>query len=260
MNMPLLNVTGVSKSFDGFRALDAVSLEVPQHTIVGLIGPNGCGKSTLFNCISGFINPEQGRVSLKGQDITGMEPHRIAQRGLVRTFQNGHATARMTVLENMLMANNARIRETPWSALFARRAIARQQRDQLQRARNILDDLKLTEVANEYAGNLSGGQQKLLALARAIMCDAELIMLDEPAAGVNPSLVRDFVEMLRRLRDEHGKTFLVIEHDMKFIAGVCDTVSVLSAGQNLASGSPHEMQRDPRVLEVYLGKHQNDVA
>lgn len=254
----LLEVGNLTKTFSGMKALDNVSLTVSPRTIVGLIGPNGSGKTTAFNCISGFYPYDTGDVSFNGEKISGLAPHLIAQKGLIRTFQISKAPKKMTVLENMLLGAQNPQDESIFASLFKRSKIEATEKKTLARAWELLETVKISHLANEYAGNLSGGQQKLLSLARILIRDPDLIMLDEPAAGVNPTLVKSFIQLVKDLRDKHGKTFLIIEHNMNFIKGVCDEVFVLDAGSNLAQGSPDVIQRDPRVLEVYLGRRQNE--
>lgn len=250
----LLEAKGVTKRFHGFLALHNVHLTVPENTIVGLIGPNGSGKSTMFNCLSGFYPYESGEVHFKGERITGLLPHDIARRGLVRTFQLAKAPKAMTCLENMLLAcEDDQGLEKIFGAVFKRREIKRQERLKLKKAHELLEIVGISHLSNEFSGNLSGGQQKLLSLARILIRNPDLILLDEPAAGVNPTLVLKFMDLVKKLRNESGKTFLIVEHDMNFISKVCDQVFVLDAGINLAEGTPDIIRTDPKVLEVYLG-------
>lgn len=250
----LLEAKGITKKFYGFAALRNVYLSVPENAIVGLIGPNGSGKSTLFNCLSGFYPYEKGEVHFKGERITGQPPNDIARRGLVRTFQLAKAPKSMTCLENMLLAcEDDRGLEKIFGALFKRREIKRQEHTNLKKAQELLKIVGISHLADEFSGNLSGGQQKLLSLARILIRNPDLILLDEPAAGVNPALVLKFMDLVKKLRDETGKTFLIVEHDMNFINRVCDQVFVLDAGENLAEGTPAKVCSDPNVLEVYLG-------
>ncbi len=250
----ILEVSGISKSFAGLKALEDVSLTVDAGQIVGLIGPNGSGKSTALNCISGFIPPDTGTVRFKGEDITGMAPAHVANKGMMRTFQITRIARRMTLLENMVLAAQSAQDESLISNIFQRRAFAEKQPKLLDRARALLETVKLTHLENEYASVLSGGQQRLLSIALVLIRDPDLILLDEPAAGVHPDLVAQFVEMIGSIRREQGKSFLVIEHNMQFISSVCDEVVVLDAGKNLVTGSPELIHNDPKVLEVYLGK------
>ncbi len=239
--------------FGGLKALDNVSFEVPRLSITGLIGPNGSGKSTLFNCISGFIAPTAGRVRLAGVDILGLPPHKIAQRGMTRTFQTTRVPARMTVLETLMVAAPGQENETAFAAILRRGAIHRQDRRNLARARELLDLVGIGHVGTEFAAALSGGQRRLLSIACVLFRDPDVILLDEPAAGINPSLVRDLMKLIVRLRDSLSKTFLIVEHDMNFISNLCDKVVVLDAGRKIAEGSPKMIREDPRVLDVYLG-------
>jgi len=250
----MLTVKDVHKSFGGLKALNGVSLEVEGGSITGLIGPNGSGKTTLFNVISGFYPKDKGEIYFKGRRIDGLPPHKIARMGLCRTFQISQIPQRMTVLENMLLAPQGQLGEGLLGALFRYRRVARQERALLRKALHLLELVGLFDWRNEYSGNLSGGQKKLLSLARVLMADPDLILLDEPTAGVNPTLIRSLLEVIERLRDEEGKTFLVIEHNMKVISSICNKVYVLNFGEVIAEGSPEEIQRSERVLQAYLGR------
>lgn len=250
---PILTVERVGKSFGGLRALDSVSFEVERHSITGLIGPNGSGKSTMFNCVTGFLRVNNGAIRLNGVPIETQESYAIARGGIARTFQTTRMPSRMTVLETLLVAAPGNENEHWFDAIFRRGAIRKQERHNVARAREILKMVGIAHVENEYAAQLSGGQQRLLSIGCALFRDPEIIMLDEPAAGVNPSLVRDLMGLIKRLRDELGKTFVIVEHDMNFISRICDKVIVLDAGIKIADGTPDLIRTDERVLEVYLG-------
>ena len=248
----LLSVRNVSKHFGALKAVDEVSLDVPPRRIVGMIGPNGSGKSTLFNIVSGFYPADSGSVWLKGKRIDGLTPDVTARMGLCRTFQVSRAPERLTVLDNLLLAARDQRGESPFEALFRRRLTRESEQANLERARELLELLRLTRLKDEYAINLSGGQKKLLALGRALMREADLILLDEPTAGVNPTLVDDLLAAVERARQEEGRSFLIIEHSMKVIRNVCEKVYVFNFGKNLAEGTPEEIHRDEAVLEAYL--------
>ena len=252
----ILEVSNLSKSFSGLKALEDVALSVDAGQIVGLIGPNGSGKSTALNCISGFLPPNQGSVCFKGQEITGKGPAAIANMGLMRTFQITRIARRMTLLENMILAAQSSEDEGVIENLFKPRVFATREPQLLERARELLESVKLSHLENDYAQVLSGGQQRLLSVALVLIRDPDLILLDEPAAGVHPDLVAQFVEMIASIRRDQGKSFLIIEHNMQFISSVCDEIVVLDAGRNLVTGSPEMIHNDPKVLEVYLGKQQ----
>jgi branched-chain amino acid transport system ATP-binding protein/neutral amino acid transport system ATP-binding protein len=249
---PLLSVRDVSKSFGALKAVDGVSLDVPANRIVGMIGPNGSGKSTLFNVVSGFYPADAGRVWFQGKRIDGLTPDVTARMGLCRTFQVSRAPERLTVLDNLLLAARHQRGEAPLEALFRRPAMRASEQQNLERARQLLKLLRLTRLKDEYASNLSGGQKKLLALGRALMREADLILLDEPTAGVNPTLVDDLLAAVERARQEEGRSFLIIEHSMKVIRNVCEKVFVFNFGRNLAEGTPEEIHRNEAVLEAYL--------
>ncbi|WP_440997369.1 ABC transporter ATP-binding protein [Arhodomonas sp. SL1] len=250
---PLLEVTGLLRDFGGLRALDGADLEVHEGTITGLIGPNGAGKTTLFNVVTGFHAAQGGRVILDGHDITNLPPHRIFRHGLCRTFQIPREHESLSVLENLMLVPTDQVGEQLISAWLRPGAVRRQEREIREKALEVLEFVELGHVRDEYARNLSGGQKKLLELARTLMTDPRLVLLDEPGAGVNPTLMRRLTENIRTLNRERGITFLVIEHDMDMIMSLCDPVIVMSEGRQLMTGSPEEVRNDPRVLEAYLG-------
>ena len=231
----MLEVIDVEKSFGGVRAVGGVSLTLERGRIYGLIGPNGSGKTTLFNCITGVERRDAGRVVLDGQRIDGLPPYRIAQLGVGRTFQMIRVFPELTALENLLVV-------TTGSHEAAQ-----------ARARELLAFVKLEGLADEYAGNLSYGQQKLVEFVRMLMRDPSLVLLDEPAAGVNRTLLNELLDAVRRLRDA-GKTVLLVEHDMKVVMGLCETVFVLDHGEKIAEGPPGTIQADERVIEAYFGR------
>lgn len=250
----MLTVKGICKSFGGLQVLKKVSLEVEQGSITGLIGPNGSGKTTLFNIISGFYSKDAGEICFMGRRIDSLPSHEIARRGLCRTFQITRVPQQMTVLENMLLAPQGQLGEGVINILLHYRKVLRQERTNLERALSLLELVGLLDWRNEYAGRLSGGQKKLLSLARILMADTKLILLDEPTAGVNPTLIKGLVEVIKRLQRERGKTFLVVEHNMKVVSHICNEVYVLNFGEVIAQGTPEQVQRSDRVLQAYLGK------
>jgi neutral amino acid transport system ATP-binding protein len=220
---------------------------------VGLIGPNGSGKTTLFNVVSGFYEKDDGEIFFKGARIDGLPPNKIARRGLCRTFQVSKAPERMTVLENMLLAAEHQTGENPFSALFLRSRVQKSENANLARALKLLDMLQLSQLKNDYAGDLSGGQKKLLSLGRVFMLKPDMILLDEPTAGVNPTLRVQLMEAIKQLQKTEKCTFFIIEHSMKVISGICDKVCVLNFGQKIAEGTPEEIQQNGKVLDAYLG-------
>ncbi|HEX7003445.1 MAG TPA: ABC transporter ATP-binding protein [Trueperaceae bacterium] len=250
---PLLSVDEVVKSFGGLRAVNGCTLSVGRGTITGLIGPNGAGKTTLFGLITGFHRPDSGRIHFRGRDITGLAPHRIFRHGLCRTFQIPREHGSMTVLENLMLVPPRQAGERLWNPLVRPGLVAQQEREVREKAREVLEFVTLDHLTHEYAANLSGGQKKLLELARTLMADPTLILLDEPAAGVNPTLMEKIAEKIVQLREERGITFLLIEHDMSLVMRLCDPVIVMSQGAKLAEGAPESVRTDPRVLEAYLG-------
>jgi ABC-type branched-subunit amino acid transport system ATPase component len=235
MATPALEVQELRKSFGGVTAVHGVSLALEPGRIYGLIGPNGSGKTTLFNCITGVERRDAGRVFLDGERVDGLKPYQIALRGVGRTFQVIRVFPELTALENLLV-------------------VTRNNRDEAEgRARELLRFVNLERLAGEYAGNLSYGQQKLVEFIRTLMRDPSLILLDEPAAGVNRTLLNDLLQAVRQLRDR-GKTVLLVEHDMKVVMGLCETVFVLDHGEKIAEGPPGVIQADERVIEAYFGR------
>ena len=247
----LLEVREVVRSFGGVRAVDGATLDVESGSITGLIGPNGAGKSTLFNCVSGFVRPQAGRVLLEGRRIERSAPHRIAKAGLVRTFQTPRALTRMTVLENVMLAAPRQGGERLAGAIAP--AARRREREVRVRALELLELVRLSEHADALAGTLSGGQRKLLDLVRALAAEPRLLLLDEPMAGVSPTLRQELLAHILALRDRDAVTLLIVEHDLDFVMRASDRVIVMNDGQVIAQGAPDEVRADPRVVDAYLG-------
>lgn len=248
----LLSVQNVRKSFGGVKAINNVSFDVREGTITGLIGPNGAGKSTMVNAISGFHRIDAGSVRLNGIDVTNWPAYRIAQQGLIRTFQIARELKKLTVLENLMLAPQQQFGERAWHSLFFRRKIEEQQQDYLKEALEWLKLFDLYQLRDEYAGNLSGGQKKLLELARALMGKPKLVLLDEPMAGVNPSLALKLQEHILSLKKQ-GVTFLLIEHNLGIVEAVCDHVVVMAEGKVLAQGKMGDLRENESVVAAYLG-------
>jgi neutral amino acid transport system ATP-binding protein len=243
--MSYLEVRDVSKAFGGIRALDACSLAVEQGTITGLIGPNGSGKTTLFNVITGYERVDSGEIRFVGRAITGEKPDKVFGLGIGRTFQLTRVFPRLTVLENMHIA----IPRKGIRGLLKHWGPSEEQRQALE----LLDFVRLTSLKDEPAGNLSYGQKKLLEFALILVVQPQVILLDEPAGGVNPTIINDLARLIRSLNQQKGITFLVIEHNMEFVMGLCDTVNVMHRGTNIAKGAPDEVRKNPEVLDAYLG-------
>jgi ABC-type branched-subunit amino acid transport system ATPase component len=248
----LLGIKGVTKHFGGVAALNDCSLALTAGRVTGIIGPNGAGKTTLLNIVSGLVKPDSGSVAFDGRDITALPMHQVASIGLVRTFQIVRELGGLTVFENMLLSAPRQSGERVAGALFARRTVKEQEREIAIKARSILDRLGLWHLADQSAAALSGGQKKLLELARVLLLDPKLILLDEPAAGVAPPLLKTIIAIIRELNDE-GISFGIVEHDMHLISEVCHDVHVLAEGRALVSGSFTEVTSDKRVIDAYLG-------
>jgi branched-chain amino acid transport system ATP-binding protein len=253
MAEPMIAVRDLHRHFGGFRAVDGASLDIAEGTITGLIGPNGAGKTTLFNVIAGRLPPTSGRVLMGGEDITGLPPHTLFHRGLLRTFQIAHEFSSMTVRENLMMVPGGQTGERLWQTWFGRGRIREEERALAAKADEVLDFLTVSHLADERAGNLSGGQKKLLELGRTMMVDARIVFLDEVGAGVNRTLLNTIADAILRLNRERGYTFVVIEHDMDFIGRICDPVIVMAEGKVLAEGTLDQIKSDERVIEAYLG-------
>lgn len=249
----ILQAINVSKSFGSLKAVNKARIEVKRGSITGLIGPNGAGKSTFFNLLSNFIMPDEGIVLFEGKAIQHLPPHKIAQLGMVRTFQVARALSRLTVLENMLLGKKGQVGENLISVFLQRGKIKQQERENKEKAMAILESVGLAEKAYDYAGALSGGQRKLLEMARALMTEPKLILLDEPAAGVNPTLINQICEHIMTW-NQQGISFLIIEHNMDVIMSLCSHVWVLAEGKNLADGTPSQIRANEKVLQAYLGE------
>ncbi len=249
----MIVVKDLHKHFGGFHAIDGSTLEIKTGSITGLIGPNGAGKTTLFNVIAERLPPTSGQVFMNGEDITGLPPHALFQKGLLRTFQIAHEFSSMTVRENLMMVPSGQSGETIWNAWIGRSKIALEESDLLKKADEVLEFLTIDHLRDEKAGNLSGGQKKLLELGRTMMVDAKIVFLDEVGAGVNRTLLNTIGDAIVRLNKERGYTFCVIEHDMDFIGRLCDPVICMAEGKVLAEGSIKEIKSNEQVIEAYLG-------
>ncbi|MDP2739175.1 MAG: ABC transporter ATP-binding protein [Pseudorhodobacter sp.] len=249
----MIVVENLHKHFGGFHAVDGASIRIETGSITGLIGPNGAGKTTLFNVIAGRLPPTSGRVLMDGEDITGLPPHVLFGKGLLRTFQIAHEFGSMTVRENLMMVPGGQSGETLWNAWFRRKMVAADERRIRDKADDVLEFLTISHLACERAANISGGQKKLLELGRAMMVDAKVVFLDEVGAGVNRTLLNTIGDAIVRLNLERGYTFCVIEHDMDFIARLCNPVICMAEGRVLAQGTVDEVKNDERVIEAYLG-------
>lgn len=250
--MSLLSTDNIVKEFGGLRAIDGVSVSVDSGELVGVIGPNGAGKSTLFNCISGVITPDEGTVTYDGTAVTGDPPETLARRGLVRTFQSTRELETMTVRDNVRLAAPDQPGERTVSALLRTDSMQTTEESVRTRADELLETFELDHLADEYSGNLSGGQRKLLELARTLMLDPHMLMLDEPFAGVNPTLTDEIAERIRELNDD-GMTVVIIEHELETLTELVDRLVVLQQGQVLVDGEPEAVLSDDRVIEAYLG-------
>jgi branched-chain amino acid transport system ATP-binding protein len=250
----MIRVEKLHKHFGGFHAVDGASLEIKTGSITGLIGPNGAGKTTLFNVIAGRYEATSGQVFMDGEDITGLPPHKLFDKGLLRTFQIAHEFGSMTVRENLMMVPPRQTGEKLWNALFSRGEVAAEEERIRQKADEVLEFLTISHIADQKAGMISGGQKKLVELGRTMMVDAKIVFLDEVGAGVNRTLLNTIGDAIVRLNKERGYTFCVIEHDMDFIGRLCDPVICMAEGKVLAEGTVDQVKNDERVIEAYLGR------
>jgi len=249
----MITVHDLHKHFGGFHAVDGASLSIRPGSITGLIGPNGAGKTTLFNVIAGVLPPTSGRVTMADEDITGLPPHALFHKGLLRTFQIAHEFGSMTCRENLMMVPGDQSGETLWNTWFGRKRIAKEERALRAKADEVLEFLTISQIADLRASEISGGQKKLLELGRTMMVDARIVFLDEVGAGVNRTLLYTIAEAIKRLNEERGYTFVVIEHDMDFIDKICDPVICMAEGKVLAEGTLDEIKANEHVIEAYLG-------
>ncbi len=249
----MIVLDNIHKHFGGIHAVHGASMTISEGSITGLIGPNGAGKTTLFNVIAGSLSPTEGRVLLDGEDITGLKPHELFDRGLLRTFQIAHEFPSLSVLENLMMVPGAQSGESLVNTWLRAQQVRMEEERVRAKAHEVIDFLEISHLANEYAGNLSGGQKKLLELGRTMMVEAKIVFLDEVGAGVNRALLGTIGAAIQRLRDERGYTFCMIEHDMEFIGRLCDPVIVMAEGRILVEGSASEIMSNQLVIEAYLG-------
>lgn len=249
----IIDVRHINKAFGGMQVINDCSIHVEEGSITGMIGPNGAGKSTLFNLIAGALAPDSGQVLFNGEDITRLSPDQRFRKGLLRTFQIAHEFSHMSALENLMMVPPHQAGESLFNAWFKPARVREEETEVRRRALEVIDFIGLHHVRNELAGNLSGGQKKLLELGRTMMTDAKVVLLDEIAAGVNRTLLGDLIGNIERLNREMGYTFLVIEHDMEMIARLCDPVIVLAQGSVMVEGGIEEIQNNPAVIEAYFG-------
>ncbi|KTB92232.1 high-affinity branched-chain amino acid ABC transporter ATP-binding protein LivG [Pseudomonas syringae] len=254
MSRPLLQATGLSMRFGGLLAVNGVALTVNQGQVVSMIGPNGAGKTTVFNCLTGFYRPSAGTILLDGEPIQGLAGHQIARKGVVRTFQNVRLFKEMTAVENLLVAQHRHLNTNFMSGLFKTPAFRRSEREAMDYAEHWLEAVNLREFANRPAGTLAYGQQRRLEIARCMMTRPRILMLDEPAAGLNPRETDDLKALIGVLRSEHNATVLLIEHDMKLVMSISDHIVVINQGTPLADGTPEQIRDNPDVIKAYLGE------
>jgi len=254
MSAELLKVSGLQMRFGGLLAVDGIDFDVRRDEVFAIIGPNGAGKTTVFNCVGGFYKPTAGDVSLEGAPIAGLSSHQVARRGLVRTFQNIRLFKSLTVVENLLVAQHMQVKSGLLRGLFATPAYRRAEREALERAAVWLERMNLTAVANREAGTLSYGHQRRLEIARCMITQPRLLMLDEPAAGLNPQEKVELQQLIDALRHEFNISVLLIEHDMSLVMGVSDRILVMEHGRPIVIGKPEAVRNDPRVIKAYLGE------
>ena len=253
----MIEVLNVSKHFGGIKAVENVSLKIKKETITGLIGPNGAGKTTLFNIIAGVYKPSSGKIFLDNKEITNFKPHELFKKGLLRTFQISQEFSSLTVIENLMMVPDNQAGENILNTWLKPSKIIKEEKVVKEKAQEVLEFLQISHLSNEYAGNLSGGQKKLLELGRTMMVDPKIVLLDEVGAGVNRTLLNEITDAILRLNKEKNYTFFVIEHDMDLIQKICDPVIVMAEGSVLFKGNFEEVKNNDTVIEAYLGKGIN---
>ena len=254
MAEPMLKVRDLSMRFGGLLAVNGVSLDVNEREIISVIGPNGAGKTTVFNCISGFYTPTGGNINYKGQKIHALADYKISRLGMVRTFQHVRLFSQMTVIENLLVAQHRHVNTNLFSGLFKTPSYRKKEQESIDRAVYWLKKVNLLEFANREAGNLAYGQQRRLEIARCMVTEPGLLMLDEPAAGLNPKETKELDELIVSLKEDYNVSILLIEHDMNLVMGISDRIYVINQGQPLASGTPDEIRANPDVIKAYLGE------
>ncbi|MCW3150070.1 high-affinity branched-chain amino acid ABC transporter ATP-binding protein LivG [Stutzerimonas stutzeri] len=254
MSRPILEVRGLMMRFGGLLAVNEVGLTVHDKQVVSMIGPNGAGKTTVFNCLTGFYQPTAGEILLDGTPIHGLPGHKIARQGVVRTFQNVRLFKDMTAVENLLVAQHRHLNTNFLAGLLKTPAFRQSEREAMDFAAHWLEQVNLTDVANRPAGTLAYGQQRRLEIARCMMTRPHILMLDEPAAGLNPKETEDLKALITLLREEHGVTVLLIEHDMKLVMSISDHIYVINQGTPLADGTPDQIRNNPDVIKAYLGE------
>ena len=250
----MLQISKINKSFGGLKVLNNLSLKIEKGSISGLIGPNGAGKTTLFNVINGSIKPDSGSVQLNNYELIGLQPHELFEIGVLRTFQIPHEFFSLTVLDNLLVVPPNKIGETFFGQWFFEKKIKKIEEINVKKAKDILDILGLSHLEKEYAGNLSGGQKKLLELGRVMMVEPKIILLDDVGAGVNKTLLKKISNIIKKLNKEKKYTFIMIEHDLDFISKLCDTIIVMAEGQFLTQGNIQQIKSNQKVIDIYLGK------